>query len=74
MERLFCSEIKWNLCISSSIYAKYYFALRSATDKTDVRRNYNIVMKIDAPNAQIISERSQIMSNKQEVLHMALSV
>ena len=38
LERLFCSEIKWDLYISSSAYAKYYFALRSLTEKKDFRR------------------------------------
>lgn len=38
LERLFCSEIKWDLYISSSLYAKYYFALRALTEKNDFRR------------------------------------
>lgn len=38
LEALFCKEIEWNLNISSSLYAKYYFALRSLTEKKDFRR------------------------------------
>lgn len=38
LEVLFCKEIRWNLYISSSAYAKYYFALRSLTEKKDFRR------------------------------------
>lgn len=38
LEALFCREIKWNLYISSSLYAKYYFALRSLYEKKDFRR------------------------------------
>lgn len=38
LEVLYCKEIKWNLYISSSAYAKYYFALRSLTEKSDFRR------------------------------------
>lgn len=38
LEMLFCKEIRWNLYISSSAYAKYYFALRSLTEKKDFRR------------------------------------
>lgn len=38
LERTFCHHIKWDLYISSSLYAKYYFALRSLTEKTDFRR------------------------------------
>lgn len=29
LERLFINQLKWDLYISSSLYAKYYFALRS---------------------------------------------
>jgi hypothetical protein len=35
---IFCKRISWNLYISSSAYAKYYFALRSLTEKKDFRR------------------------------------
>lgn len=38
LERTFCVTIKWNLYISSSVYAKYYFALRSLAEKNDFRR------------------------------------
>jgi hypothetical protein len=38
LERIFCEEIKWDLYISSSAYAKYYFALRALTEKKDFRR------------------------------------
>ncbi len=38
LEIIFCREISWNLYISSSTYAKYYFALRSVTEKQDFRR------------------------------------
>ena len=43
LERLFCSEIKWDLYISSSAYAKYYFALRSLTEKKDFRRYVSVL-------------------------------
>lgn len=38
LEMVFCKEIGWNLYIASSTYAKYYFALRSLTEKKDFRR------------------------------------
>lgn len=38
LEGLFCQDIKWDLYISSSSYAKYYFALRSLTEKRSFRR------------------------------------
>jgi hypothetical protein len=57
LERIFCSALKWELYISSSLYAKYYFALRSLTEKKDFRRDYNI-MVLNAPGAQQVAERS----------------
>jgi hypothetical protein len=33
LERLFINQLKWDLYISSSLYAKYYFALRSLYEK-----------------------------------------
>lgn len=57
LERQFCQEIKWDLYISSSAYAKYYFALRSLAEKKDFRRDYNVMM-INAPGAQQVAERS----------------
>jgi|LauGreSBDMM110SN_4_FD.fasta_scaffold78297_1 hypothetical protein len=57
LERMFCQEINWDLYISSSVYAKYYFALRSLAEKKDFRRNYN-VMVLNAPGAEQIAERS----------------
>jgi hypothetical protein len=38
LERIFCTALKWELYISQSLYAKYYFALRSLTTKKDFRR------------------------------------
>eukprot|EP01036_Dinobryon_divergens_P033402 gene33402-43179_t len=57
LEAVFCREIKWNLYVSSSSYAKYYFALRSLYEKKDFRRDYN-AMLIDAPGAQHLQDRS----------------
>lgn len=57
LEIVYCKELRWNLYISSSTYAKYYFALRSLTEKSDFRRNYN-VMLVDAPGAEHVAERS----------------
>jgi hypothetical protein len=70
LERQFCAEIKWDLYISSSAYAKYYFALRSLTEKRDFRQQYNIMM-VNAPGAASISIRS--VSIKQTFLETTLS-
>lgn len=69
LEGVFCREIKWDLYISSSAYAKYYFALRSITEKKDFRRTYN-TMFLAVPGAQQVAERSGEM--KQAVLSRSM--
>ncbi|TMW65165.1 hypothetical protein Poli38472_009332 [Pythium oligandrum] len=58
LERLFLHHIQWDLYISGSNYAKYYFALRSLTEKKDFRRRYNYTMRVDPPNSKRLEERS----------------
>jgi len=70
LERAFCVAIDWDLFISSSLYAKYYFALRSLSEKKDFRRDYN-VMVVTAPGSQHVSERT--ISVKQIALETTLS-
>jgi len=70
LEKLFCQEIKWDLFIPTSAYAKYYFALRSLTEKKDFRRNMNVVAT-SAPGAEQVAERSGGM--KEELLSTVLS-
>jgi len=41
LESNFLRSVKWDLYISSSSYAKYYFALRSLIEKKDFRQRYN---------------------------------
>lgn len=66
----FCEEIKWDLYISSSTYAKYYFALRSMAEKTDFRRKYN-AMLVPVPGVEMIEQRTEDF--KEQVLHTTLS-
>jgi hypothetical protein len=58
LERTFCEEIKWDLYISSSAYAKYYFALRSLSEKKDFRNKYNVA-QLQAPGADKVAKRSE---------------
>ena len=58
LEHTFLSEVKWDLYISSSLYAKYYFALRSLLEKKDFRQKYNRLVQVDAPEALKVQERS----------------
>ncbi len=71
LELMFLKMIKWDLYISSSLYAKYYFALRSLLEKKDFRHRYNILVgaagTVPASQALKIEKRTTII--KEEVLH-----
>ena len=73
LEGLFCGQIKWELYISSSVYAKYYFALRSLTEKQDFRRSYNVMVleKHGKEEAKAIAIRTQGL--KETLLNTTLS-
>ncbi len=63
LERVFVTQIGWDMYISQSLYAKYYFALRSLNEKQDFRRRYNRFVLDDrrepAPkDARIVEQRS----------------
>jgi hypothetical protein len=62
LERLVVNHLKWDLYISSSLYAKYYFALRSLYEKKDFRRRYNNFININPPpRAEVISVRTDMI-------------
>ena len=61
IESQFLKMVKWDLYISSSLYAKYYFALRSLLEKRDFRQKYvrlTAVEQLAASEAIKIQERS----------------
>lgn len=62
LELLFLRMVKWDLYISSSQYAKYYFALRSLVEKQDFRLRYNRMVggvdSVQASEARKVQERS----------------
>jgi hypothetical protein len=62
LELLFLQKLRWDLYISSSQYAKYYFALRSLVEKPDFRQRYNRMVggvdTVQADQAKQIEERS----------------
>mmetsp|Transcript_25259 Transcript_25259/g.52118 ORF Transcript_25259/g.52118 Transcript_25259/m.52118 type:complete len:880 (+) Transcript_25259:86-2725(+) len=70
LELQFLKSIKWDLYISSSLYAKYYFALRSLLEKSGFRDRYNQMVGgiggIAASEAIKISKRSEAV--KEEAL------
>ena len=63
LELLFLRQVKWDLYISSSLYAKYYFALRSLLEKKDFRVRYNRMVgasgRIDMSQAMEIQKRTE---------------
>ena len=62
--------VKWDLYISSTLYAKYYFALRALVSKKDFRQRYNRMVggvdSVQAAEARKIEERSTLV--KEEAL------
>ena len=68
LEILFLKMVKWDLYISSSLYAKYYFALRSLLEKQDFRKRYvrmvGGVGQVSASQAVQISKRSEMLKQK----------
>lgn len=62
LELQFLRRVKWDLYISSSLYAKYYFALRSLVEKQDFRNRYNRMVAgvndVRASDARKIEQRS----------------
>lgn len=70
LELQFLRLVKWDLYISSSAYAKYYFALRSLVEKSDFRQRYNRMVggvdSVQALEALKIEKRSSMV--KEEAL------
>ncbi|CCI49763.1 unnamed protein product [Albugo candida] len=64
LERLFLNQIQWDLYVSATVYAKYYFALRSLSEKKDFRRRYNYTMQVHPPNSRRLEERSAAVRNE----------
>ena len=77
LEVKFCQMVDWDLYISSSLYAKYYFALRSLLEKQDFRRRYNQMVginKISASEASLISKRSELVKHNMTNYHLSKSM
>lgn len=70
LELQFLRMVKWDLYISSSLYAKYYFALRSLVEKPGFRQRYNrMVGGVDSVAA---SEALKIQKRTEQVKEEAL--
>lgn len=68
LELLFLRNVKWDLYISSSLYAKYYFALRSLLEKKDFRNRYNRMVggvgSVAAAEALKIQKRTEVVKEE----------
>lgn len=77
LELQFLRMVQWDLYISSSQYAKYYFALRSLVEKPDFRQRYNRMVggvdTVHASQARKIEERSS-MVKEEALLHLSRSM
>mmetsp|Transcript_5409 Transcript_5409/g.7660 ORF Transcript_5409/g.7660 Transcript_5409/m.7660 type:complete len:666 (+) Transcript_5409:283-2280(+) len=77
LELQFLKFVKWDLYISSSLYAKYYFALRSLLEKQDFRKKYvrmvGGVGSVAASEAMKVSKRSELLKEK-SLAYLSLSV
>jgi hypothetical protein len=70
LELNFLRNVKWDLYISSSLYAKYYFALRALVEKQDFRQRYNRMVGGVDTVAQ--SEALKIQKRTEQVKEEAL--
>jgi len=76
LELLFLKKVKWDLCISSSLYAKYYFALRSLLEKKDFRQRYNRMVgagQVEMSQALTIQKRTELIK-EEAILQLSRSV
>ena len=77
LELQFLRMIKWDLYISSSQYAKYYFALRSLVEKPDFRQRYNRMVggvdSVQESQARKIEVRSTMLK-EEAILHLSRSM
>ena len=77
LELAFLKFIKWDLYISSSLYAKYYFALRSLLEKSGFRNRYNEMvggnLGIAASEAMKVSKRSEALK-EESILQLSRSM
>lgn len=69
LESQFLKMVKWDLYISSSLYAKYYFALRSLLEKKTFRQRYNSMLAVGSVNA---SDALKVQKRTEKVKEDAL--
>jgi hypothetical protein len=74
LEILFLRMIKWDLYISSSCYAKYYFALRSLVEKPDFRQRYNRMVGLDSVAEALKIERRSTRVKEEAISQLSRSM
>lgn len=73
LERNFVSALNWDMYISRSLYAKYYYGLRSLNEKQDFRRRYNYFIIRNTKEQPKDASKVQLRSDKLSDLSKALS-
>jgi len=63
LEKRFLAHINWDLYIKQSLYAQYYFGLRSLSEKRGFRQRYNSTVT-KAPHMDIVQERSNAVKKE----------
>eukprot|EP00536_Pseudo-nitzschia_multiseries_P007736 jgi/Psemu1/296687/fgenesh1_pm.184_\ len=77
LELNFLRNVKWDLYISSSCYAKYYFALRSLVEKQDFRQRYYRMVGgvVNAAQEEALKVQERTERVKEEaLLHLSRSM
>ena len=75
LEKRFLERINWQLSIKQSLYARYYFGLRSVTEKADFRQRYNSTVMQQAmqqaPHMDEVQQRSEAMARESRLLSVS---
>lgn len=58
LERAFLGCLRYELYISTSVYAKYYFALRALGEQADFRKRFMLTMAV-APSSRRIEQSTK---------------
>lgn len=74
LELLFVKSMNWDMYISSTLYAKYYFALRSVVEKPDFRNRYNRMVGVVETNALSGKKVEQRSTQVKESLQLSSSL
>lgn len=64
LEREFVQALRWDLFISGALYAKYYFALRSMSERKNFRRRYMYIVNVNVPGSKRVADASRSLKKE----------